>query len=436
MSEPVPADPALHRLAEALDPAGMRAFIRRCLRRPGWEIEGCIVDRVRYRRGVRAVVGYRVRVVNGSTNESRDHWVTALLNRPDRTRHVWKRLQHVIPGAAEADDLPLAPAAMASDESLVLQTFPIDRRLPSLLALLHPERLISAALPSGEDTMGPWVVEPVRYRPGLGCAMRWRTSLGTSRGTTRYVKAYRDDQGAATEKVLASLAPRRGDGFAVPAPVAYLSEHRALVQEAIAGQTLTDLIVGGGDPGPLMERAARALIEFQRAPALTASRRTRRDHLADLGRSVTLVSWVRPSLAAVARDVMACVADRLPEAEPFAAHGDLKPDHVIVGDERMALVDLDAYARSDPVADAGAMLGRLAGLAVRRPWVAERIHAAERSFTETYFDAAPPGWEARLPAHLSAAQLSEAAACFRHQVAEWPVHMDTLTRRAAEALGG
>jgi len=138
----VPEDLVLPHLAEALDPEAMVALFRRNMATAGgFGIEAGMVDRIRYRRGARAVVQYTARLV-GPSGEQREQWITALLYPRERSRQVWGKLETSMPTIGPPGAV-LPPVAFDSDSSLILQVFPLDRRLPSLPTLLNPERLKS-----------------------------------------------------------------------------------------------------------------------------------------------------------------------------------------------------------------------------------------------------------------------------------------------------
>ncbi len=169
---PIPKDPVLPHLPEALDPAAMLAMFRRELTRAGGcGIEACTVDRIRYRRGARAVVQYTVRLVGPSGGERHEQWITALLYPTVRACQVWGKLQTIIPAMAVPGAV-LRPMAFASDSNLILQVFPVDRRLPSLPALMNPERLADVLpQPQGAGT-GAWQASP--WPTSFWRAMMWR----------------------------------------------------------------------------------------------------------------------------------------------------------------------------------------------------------------------------------------------------------------------
>jgi len=401
----------------------------------GLGIESCAVDRVRYRRGVRAVIQYTVRLISPSEGQRLEQWVTGLVYPQERARQVWSKLQKIVPEVHGAG-FRLPPAAFARGSSLILQTFPFDRRLPSLTALVDPGRL-APRLPHPERaTPGVWKAEPVRYRAGLGCALRWHLDGGCpSNGLTWYVKAYRDNQGANTHQALRALRSAGStNGFIVPQPVAYLDDHRALVQEEVTGPSLAAVILGREDPSPVMDRVAGALARFHRTAVVPAASRGTTYLLAEIRRAAALVSWVRPSLTDAALSVVARVSEGLDEAQPLTTHGDLKPEHILLSGEGVTFLDLDSFSGSDPVVDVGSMVARLAGMALRHPAMAAPIEASSRAFADAYFARVPAVRKRRFPLHVAGALLQEAAGCFRHQLPSWPELMDAIVQRSLEAL--
>lgn len=429
----VPEDPSLPLLTAALDPAAMLLLFRReFARMHGFHIESCSVDRIRYRRGARAVVQYKVRLVGPSGFDAREQWITALLYPRERARQVWKKLQRNVPTNASGGVLP--PVAMVSESNLILEVFPFDRRLASLPALLKPQDLPFQIPGPWAAAPKHWTAEAVRYRAGLGCAIRWRHSDYPNGEGGLYVKAYRDEQGGETYRTLLSLGTALdGHTLTVPEPVAYLPDHRALVQREVTGRSLIEILENDDAPD-VMTRVAQALAMFHRDAPLPERARSLFSLLDDMRRASALVSWVRPTLAEKAQSVVAEIADRLDEAEPAATHGDLKPDHILLGEDGFTLLDLDSFSTCDPVVDPASMVARLTSLGLRQPAMTGRIEAAARAFADAYFALVPSSWQRRFPPHRAGALLQEAAGCFRHQLPGWPALMDAVMGRALAAL--
>ena len=170
---------------------------------------------------------------------------------------------------------------------MLVQVFPYDRRLPTL-PLLIAEPLPELELPllarfgPGNWRTEVWNVEPVRYRAGLGAALRL-TVQGQDDATGRrierrfYAKVYRDEgQGQQTHQVLRELwkqARANGEGFTVARPLAYLSGLRTLLQEEAPGPH-SRRSFSGGDTTGAVRRVAQALAAFNQGDAPATTRRT------------------------------------------------------------------------------------------------------------------------------------------------------------------
>ena len=87
---------------------------------------------------------------------------------------------------------------------------------------------------------------------------------------------------------------------------------------------------------------------------------------------------------------------------PVPVHGDLKPIHLLLEEERVVLLDLDKFAAGDPMLDVANML-----VLLRRERDAGA--ALARVFEEEYFAHVPAPWQQRLAPHYAWALLADAA---------------------------
>src|SRR3712207_2898820 len=209
----------------------------------------CRLSRVRYRRGTRCVLQYTLRLAEADTGHERIQWVTGVMYAKDRTRRKWEKLQASYRREVPDGSLAFEPFTFIPDLEMLVEVFPYDRRLPTLpLVMAGPspelQRPLPASLGPGDWHTEAWNVEPVRYRAGLGAALRL-TVQGQDGATGRrierrfYAKVYRnEDQGQQTHQVLRALWKRSrpgGEGFTVARPLAYLSGLLTLLQEEAPG---------------------------------------------------------------------------------------------------------------------------------------------------------------------------------------------------------
>ena len=117
-------------------------------------------------------------------------------------------------------------------------------------------------------------------------------------------------------------------------------------------------------------------------------------------------------------------------------HRDLKPDHIFLDGERTIFIDLDSFAKADPVLDPAYLLARLAAMPALFPIAPERTHAAAREFAEEYFAHVPSTWQERLPFHYAGALLKMSFGLFGRQAPDWPEKVTTLLEEARASLAG
>jgi hypothetical protein len=448
------ADPSFPQLQVAGDPESMRGVFQRHLRpinNKAYQVWDCRLSRIRYRRGERCVLQYTLRLAEADTGSERIEWVTGVMYADDKTRRKWEKLRLSFPKDVSEIISTFEPFSFIPELGMLVQVFPYDRRLPTL-PLLIAEPLPELKLPllarlgPGNWCTDVWNVEPVRYRAGLGAALRL-TVQGQDDATDRriekhfYAKVYRDEgQGQQTHQVLRTLwkqSRANGEGFSVVRPLAYLSDLRALILEEAPGTPLEEILLGESDPTAALRRVAEALAAFNQGDAPAT---TRPHHLADqiavLERARRLLGWTCPHLRVEAESIIEGVLGGLEEVPLGPTHRDLKPDHIFLDGERTIFIDLDSLAKADPVLDPAYLLARLAAMPALFPIAPERAHAAAREFAEEYFSHVPGAWQERLPFHYAGALLKMSFGLFGRQAPDWPGKIATLLEEARASLAG
>ncbi len=418
--------------AAASDPERMRVVLERHLPRPGGPpatVLRCAIELARRGEG-RSLFQYRASLRDPAGGPDRPLDVTAVSYGGRRTRRAWDRIRSA-PPAPPLDGLGLAAAAYVPELDLLLQVFPFDHQLPALAPLLAgPWPPLADALQAG---FGPgawrfegWETEVARYRVDLRATLRLavRASEAESGATAErrfFVKVYGTPALAAgalaaqrgLEAVLAA-----GDGTLAVAPTAaWLPDERVLAQEAVSGRGLVDAL---GDPSHAEEalrRTARAVAALHTlaVPAPAQQHEQDRSGPERVRRAAERVRAARPDLAGLVAEVEAGILSGLAACDALQGvpvHGDLKPAHVLLGADRVTLIDFDKFAEGEPMLDVVAMARNIRQ--GRRVLRGEDSGALARAFVEEYFAAAPAGWARRLPPHYAAALLTEAAAVGRN----------------------
>src|SRR5215212_9573662 len=416
-----------------------------------YDIQDCRLIRLRYRQGSRCFLQYTLRLLEPVTGRERDVQVTGLLYaEEDRAEQAWRKLRATDP-RQEIPNLWLTfePVSFVPELEMLVQVFPYDRRLPTLpLVMAGPspelKRPLLVSFGPGDWHTEAWKVEPVRYR-GQGEAVLRYTAKGRNAATggrrekSFYAKIYSHEKGEQTYQTLRALrsqAGPNGEGFTVVRPVAYLSDLRALILEGAPGTPLDEILLRDRDATGALRRAAQALAAFNQGDAPATTRRhLLADQVAVLEGAGRVLGWACPHLRPEVESIIEGVLAGLEEVPLGPTHRDLSPDAIFVDGERTIFIDLDSFARADPVLDPAHLLARLVVPALF-PVPRERARAAAREFVEEYFAHVPSTWQERLPFHYAGTLLKKAHGFFRRQEADWPDKIATLLEEARASLAG
>jgi len=248
-------------------------------------------------------------------------------------------------------------------------------------------------------------IRVTRYKPGRRCVIEYDliverpyvppeevTLIGKVR-VRRFGKSGYRLLKALWEAGFDSEAP---DGICVPEPAGTISKFRMWLQRKVPGRTATDLIAGP-DGEALARRVAEAAHKVHRAGVPTERRHTMADELRILQDRLPEVARREPRWERrIGRVLEACdrLSARTPEPEPRGIHRDFYADQVIVGEDRIHLIDFDLYCKGDPALDIGNFLGHLTEQSLRTfgdPGALAHVEAAlEEHFVELSGEAARP----------------------------------------------
>ena len=229
-------------------------------------------------------------------------------------------------------------------------TFPDDRRLPGIDALLAPSAAM-VAVAGRRD----WVrSEVAEYAPERSITVR---AIDADGNATAYVKQY-----AGAERDVDALAARYdhvaralGDS-GVPRPIGWSSRRGVLALEAAPGVRWADLAPAAA-PTPAL--IGRAIAAFHGVPAPAGTPSFGRLGPRRVERSAEVLATARPDLAPAARDLARRLAITRLEGPPVMVHGDCHPKNAIVDGDRLTLIDLDQAGRGAAAADIGSLLARV-----------------------------------------------------------------------------
>ena len=342
-------------------------------------LEGCRPRYVRYRPGRRLVVLYDLDLDGASTLGH----LTMLP--PRRAERLWGRIE----AAGLAGQARVVPELGA-----VVQLFPADVRLPGL---------------AGAIARGP--AELVRYKPGRRAVLRY----GGERVV--YGKLRADGAGALHVELSRRLIQL---GISTPAPLDYLPDLRMTLHEEQRGTRLAEL--RGADLEAWMEPVATALARLQATAVPGLPPHSMEREVEDLLDAADTAAALLPHRRAEIDSLLGHLVTGLAALRPAARtiHGSFHHDQVLVGDDGVALLDLDSAAVGDPLLDVGHFASYLSA-------------TGEMSARERFLDACAAPSSVLL--YEAAALLRWSSLPFRDLDPDWPSAVERRIDLALERCG-
>jgi hypothetical protein len=420
-------------------------------------VESCTVDFVR-QASSRCLVQYTLQFRATEHGPPRSKVVTGVTYDDGRATRILARARRSGLRVIKTADMALFAVAYVPELNMLLQVFPYDFRLPALAQLMQgapPEvaTALAGEFGPGDWRLETWAAESVRYRVDMRAMVRLDVGAreaGSGQGAHRraYAKIYREmeegERAYVLQRALWERASTDDTSFVVARPIAYLDGLRTLILDEVIGDRFLDILRSAEEALPaarLAARAAAALHQSSIDESLIARERPPRDELTRLKETTERLQVAVPDLDQAVAEVSSVIATSFANGPSAPTHFDLKPAHVLLDDDRVALLDFDKLVLGDPMVDVAGLLthiGKERGHSQRRQM---RTEAIARTFVEEYFSHVPAGWYDRLPAFYALNLLVEAARTGssmrgRAERADSDNRMAVLIRAAHNAAAG
>ncbi len=342
---------------------------------------------------------------------------------------------------AQAREAPLEvqPSGVLRAETIGLsvQAFPADSGLPALAASCDIsssqvfqaiEKAAQTQLQDAAWTLSAVVAEPVRYKPGNRCVIRYRLTLahsrhGEHRHLTLFGKVYADPQQARSVQALqqrlydeqvaklgSQLVGQTYSAPLLPRPLGIVDEMGLTFNEAVQPTSAGEkMLTGTRALQPHLERDRGGEITSMSIPVeelrLTAAVLARlhtsavqpaegapRTGAKEAKRArdrAALIASHNPAQAEETQRLARELAARLEAARPDSyrpAHGGFKSSQLLFHSHQVFVVDFDGFCMADAALDVGYFLAYLrpSGLWYHSPDMREWFEAAAHVFTTTY----------------------------------------------------
>ena len=236
----------------------------------------------------------------------------------------------------------------------------------------------------------------VRWKPGRRTVIEYdirdstdagvrRTLVGKVRAKVLDVSTFR----LARRLGAGAFAPDSADGISVPPVIGAIPECHMWLQEKVEGVSGWEAVT---EPdGPRTARTiGRALAKLQRSLPSLERRHSLDDEIAHLRTVLNTVSVDHPEWERRLDNVQrACerLAAAAGQATTTGVHRDFYHDQVIVGPERIWLLDLDLATEADPALDVGNFIAHIAEQSLRRFGSPDALAREEAAFVSGYLDA-------------------------------------------------
>jgi hypothetical protein len=421
MSDLFPRDLALPQLATALDPHAMTEIFARVLRpRAHLQIQGCQVDRIKYRPRRNCTVSYVLTLHDGE-REIEQRVAARFFAGGESARRFVKH-------AGKATVASSAGLALLHLDALdmVAHWTPNDAKLPALRVLQDDARLrgrwlqeVVAELTGGRGRFIDHRTIVVQYVPEARVCARVRVRLQSAAGApittqTLYVKADGEGRGGATQTAMQALydsAAQASGRLRTPRPVLWQPAVGLHWQLAVPGIALLDV-----DPqvGPAASARVGEQLAALHATPVPIARVTTAEALRAQPRQVAeLLAGVEPAW----KPLLTRLVRRLEEGAvglereaPVTLHGDLHPRNILVDGASHAFIDLDSLRKGPAVIELGA-------------WVADVLYRGVLDGVAP--GALAPSWRVFLAAHASAS-----GRAVREPLLAWSTAHNLLCQRA------
>jgi tRNA A-37 threonylcarbamoyl transferase component Bud32 len=418
-------------ISAAHDPETMRATLQRFLGGPDGEsyrVQDCRIANKRHRDGSRGTIEYELRLEDPATGHIWDQVVTGITFGGNRTRRIWESIRQAsATSAAQTSASAWKPFAYVPDLDLLLQVFPNDYRLPGLAHLMAgpPREFLPSLMREfgpGDWSVQTWDATTVQYRVDMRAILLVAVTAIDARSARTserrfFAKVYRDrEHGRRAHQAQGNLHDRASaieTHLVIAKPIAYRDDLRTLVTEAVPGKSLSKIIRRGKSAQDAVRSAARAVADFHQLD-VTAPHRSVADEISRLQEARAFLASARPDLVQEVSRMVDAVAGGLESAPSALIHGDLKPDHMLIDGDHVALIDFDLIGRADPIIDIAHLLGFLGKPQVRNRSRGEGTDVAQL-FLDEYFTHVPDSWRSRLPLHHASTSIHKAVGlCRRH----------------------
>jgi len=418
-SDNILANPRLPQLQTMLNETEMAGLLDRHLHgngmAPDWRVSGCHIERVYYRPGKRCGVLYRLVMENGQ-GEPSDEWLFARIASRGRGRALFEKASSDFKNAEPQQRCLRAVPSLSyfPDLDMVFWIFPQDPKIASLQEAITPEFVkqhlednLHVFQGNGHGANG-WhctdvQFKRVKYMPGKRCVIRCQARLengaGDSQSLSFFSKTYNDAISRYNFDFLKSAREQLMQQHAavnIPQLLLHIDSANTSWYEDWPSQALID-VYETYDSSVLFPRIASTIAELHRStlqglPAGPDPDDALQGVVEDGIQLGHVLPQFRPVVSKITEVLQATKETIARQTIPVAPiHGAFRLEQLVIRDLDLAIVDFDALALSDPLADVAEFIASLHFLEATQGKARSHLEAAGEQFYRSYCEQVP--WE-------------------------------------------
>jgi hypothetical protein len=314
------------------------------------------------------------------------------------------------------------------DIGMLFEAFPHDSKLCHVDEFIADAGAVIGSILECKVDVPVSVVEPVRYRPHVGCVFKLEAQIhGSSR--TMFVKHYADEDVSAVSEKLRLLPD--GMDFRLLRPLGWSEQKRIVIWPGLDGVSLADAIREGNFED-MAVAASQGLAEFHGADGPLHPSSPKADAQQQTKKAADFISIFMPELTEQLRDLARAIPDRF-GSEPLGVfHHDMKPEHVLLDGSVAQLIDVEGIGFGDPLFDLGNMISRIEAMRYMDGLDANACIRAASFFGRKVGS----GDQRKLMAAIALGKLKLAVYAISHLIQGWQAIAATEVRQASDLVLG
>ena len=321
---------------------------------------------------------------------------------------------------------------LLKEHAVAVTVFPDDlklRQLRHLADATERQPLLRELLPDRPEL---WLgqLRCLRYRP----ERRYVAELRAADESRALVKCYTAKayvRGKRNAVAFQSRGPLR-----IARLLGSVDKRRLLAFEWLPGRLLFDLCAAPEIDAKAVAAAGAALAALHAQDCAELTCWTRESETADILSLASEIGFICPQVAGRADELAHRLAAQLAGAPALRStlHGDFSANQVLVGDQEVAIIDLDWACCGDPADDLGNFIAQAERYALRHELSPKRVEPLKHALIEGYGQATNRPVPERIGLYTAVEVFRRTRFPFRAREPDWPQRTESLLDRAAAIL--